>query len=154
MPPDPLTSEVAGLFAAISRRYARESEAAAAVHELTALQAKALIAAQRPVPMRRIAEYLHAEPSNVTAIVDRLAGRGLVERRPDPADRRVKLVAATEAGLAVAADLRGRTPFATDPLAPLTAPQRAALRDLLRLVAEAEAGSATAAAAEAAGTAE
>ncbi|BFV61124.1 MarR family transcriptional regulator [Kitasatospora sp. CMC57] len=136
-PPDSLTSEVAGLFAAISRRYARESEAAAAVHELTALQAKALLAAQSPVPTRRIADYLHAEPSNVTAIVDRLAARGLVERRPDPADRRVKLVAATPEGLAVAADLRTRTPFATAPLAPLGTAQAETLRDLLRLVAEA-----------------
>jgi len=81
---DVLTAEVIALFAAINRRYAQESEAATA-HELTPLQAKALPAAEEPVPMRRIAHRLHSEPSNVTAIIDRLESRGLVERRRDMA---------------------------------------------------------------------
>ncbi|MFE0461182.1 MarR family winged helix-turn-helix transcriptional regulator [Kitasatospora sp. NPDC058965] len=135
-PPPALTREVLGLFAAVNRRYAEESEAAAGAHRLTPLQAKALQAAGSPVPMREIAARLHAEPSNVTAIVDRLTARGLVERRPDPADRRVKLVAATGPGLVVLADLRVRMPFAADPLAALDAGQQAALRDLLKLVLE------------------
>ncbi|MFJ7905418.1 MarR family winged helix-turn-helix transcriptional regulator [Kitasatospora sp. NPDC096204] len=136
-PSDDLTQEIVGLFAAVNRRYGRESEAAAAVHELTALQAKALLAAEAPVPTRRIAEKLHAEPSNVTVIIDRLESRGLVERSVDPADRRVKRVAATAAGREVAADLRARMPFAGDPLARLGAEQRESLRELLRLVLEA-----------------
>ncbi|GAB7188429.1 MarR family transcriptional regulator [Kitasatospora sp. Ki12] len=136
-PSDELTGEVVGLFAAVNRRYTQESEAAAAAHDLTPLQAKALLAAESPVPMRRVAERLHAEPSNVTVIIDRLEARGLVERSLDENDRRIKRVAATEAGRAVAADLRARTPFAADPLARLTAPQREALCELLRLVLEA-----------------
>ncbi|MFJ9847601.1 MarR family winged helix-turn-helix transcriptional regulator [Kitasatospora sp. NPDC101155] len=131
---DELTGEVIGLFAAINRRYAQESEAAAATHDLTPLQAKALLATEDPVPMRRVADRLHAEPSNVTAIIDRLEARGLVERRPDPGDRRVKLVAATAAGRTVTADLRTRTPFATAPLDRLTTQQRESLRDLLQLM--------------------
>ncbi|WP_330301645.1 MULTISPECIES: MarR family winged helix-turn-helix transcriptional regulator [unclassified Streptomyces] len=136
--PDDVTRQIVALFAAINRRYARESEQAAAEHELTPLQAKALLAAEEPVPMRRIAEYLHAEPSNVTTIIDRLEGRGLVERHPAPDDRRVKLVAATETGLRVAADLRTRMPFASRPLHALDDRQREALRDLLQLVAGSE----------------
>ncbi|MEV6973751.1 MarR family transcriptional regulator [Kitasatospora sp. NPDC093806] len=135
-PPDELSREIVGLFAAVNRRYAQESEAAAAAHDLTPLQAKALLAAEGPVPTRRIADRLHAEPSNVTVIIDRLESRGLVERGPDPADRRVKRVAATEAGRTVAADLRTRMPFAADPLASLDTPQRESLRDLLRLLLE------------------
>jgi DNA-binding MarR family transcriptional regulator len=134
---DELTGEVVGLFAAINRRYAQESEAAATTHELTPLQAKALLAAEEPVPMRRIADRLYAEPSNVTAIIDRLESRGLVERHPDPGDRRVKLVAATEVGRAVAADLRGRMPFAAAPLDRLTTQQRESLRELLNLILDA-----------------
>ncbi|MDH6120718.1 MarR family winged helix-turn-helix transcriptional regulator [Kitasatospora sp. GAS204B] len=134
MPSDELTAQVVALFAAINRRYAQESEAAATPHDLTPLQAKALIAAEHPVAMRRIADHLHAEPSNVTAVVDRLETRGLAERRPSPGDRRVKLVAATEAGLSVIADLRARMPFASHPLEPLTGEQREALRDLLQLM--------------------
>ncbi|MET8878641.1 MarR family transcriptional regulator [Nocardia sp. NPDC004604] len=134
---DELASDVLSLFAAITRRYAQESDAAATAHELTPLQVKALLAAEDPVPMRRIAARLHAEPSNVTTIIDRLESRGLVERRPNPGDRRIKLVAATPAGRAAAADLRTRMPFAADPLVRLTTEQRESLRKLLRLVLEA-----------------
>ncbi|WP_433605648.1 MarR family winged helix-turn-helix transcriptional regulator [Prescottella agglutinans] len=134
---DALVSDIVGLFAAISRRYTREAEAAAAAHELTPLQAKALLAAEDPTPMRQIADRLYAEPSNVTTIIDRLESRGLVERRPDPGDRRIRLVAATAAGRKVAADLRARMPFTADPLARLTAQQRERLRELLQLTLDA-----------------
>jgi DNA-binding MarR family transcriptional regulator len=128
------TAEVVRLIAAITRRYADEAQAAAAPHGLTAMQAKALRAARAPVPMRQIAEVLHAEPSNVTPIVDRLADSGLLERRPNPDDRRGKLVAATDQGLAVIADLDANMPFAGDPLAKLADSQRRDLRDLLMRV--------------------
>jgi DNA-binding MarR family transcriptional regulator len=87
--------------------------------------------------MRRIADHLHVEPSNVTAIIDRLEQRGLVERHPAPGDRRVKLVAATAAGRAVIADLRARMPFAGAPLGRLSTQQRESLRELLQLMLEA-----------------
>jgi DNA-binding MarR family transcriptional regulator len=82
--------------------------------------------------MRGIARQLKCEPSNVTGIVDRLEARGLAERRPDPADRRVKLAAATEEGLRTAEGLRGSLNFAREPLAALSAQERESLRDLLR----------------------
>src|SRR6266700_6430068 len=53
------------------------------------------------VPMRDLAGRLQCDPSNVTFLADRLEERGLLERRPDPSDRRVKLLALTPAGLAV-----------------------------------------------------
>ncbi|AJT70081.1 hypothetical protein T261_8488 [Streptomyces lydicus] len=136
-PSDELTREIVGLFAAINRRYSQEAEAAASNHDLTPLQAKALLAAEGPVPTRRIADRLHAEPSNVTVIIDRLESRGLVERSLDPDDRRVKRVAATTAGRTAAADLRARMPFAAEPLARLTTQQRETLRELLQLILEA-----------------
>ncbi|KPC66558.1 MarR family winged helix-turn-helix transcriptional regulator [Streptomyces chattanoogensis] len=136
-PSDELTREIVGLFAAINRRYSQEAEAAASNHDLTPLQAKALLAAEGPVPTRRIADRLHAEPSNVTVIIDRLESRGLVERSHDPDDRRVKRVAATRAGRTAAADLRARMPFAAEPLARLTTQQRETLRELLQLILEA-----------------
>ncbi|WP_432097171.1 MarR family winged helix-turn-helix transcriptional regulator [Streptomyces sp. bgisy100] len=135
--PDELTVEVVGLIAAITRRYTQEAEAAATAHGLTPLQAKALLAAEEPVPTRRIADRLHAEPSNVTAIIDRLESRGLAERSLDPGDRRVKRVAATEAGRAVVADLRARMPFAAAPLAQLSTERREFLRELLQGVLDA-----------------
>ena len=131
---DGLDRQVLGLFAAVNRRYAKESEAAAAAHGLTPLQAKALLATEDPTPMRRIADQLYAEPSNVTVIINRLEANGLVERHADPADRRVKLVAATATGRAIASDLRDQMPFATAPLERLTVTQRETLRDLLQLM--------------------
>jgi DNA-binding MarR family transcriptional regulator len=131
-----ITAQVVRLIAALTRRYSAEVQAAAVPHGLTAMQAKALMAARTPVPMRRIAEVLNAEPSNVTPIVDRLAEYGLLERRPNPADRRGKLVAATEAGLSAAADMTANMPFAANFLAALSDDQRHVLRDLLERVLE------------------
>lgn len=51
-----------------------------------------------PRPMGEIAQRLQCDNSHMTGIVDRLEERGLVERRSDPADRRVRLVALTAAG--------------------------------------------------------
>lgn len=135
--PDELTGAVVGLFAAVNRRYADEYESAATAHELTPLQAKALLATENPVPTRYVADRLGAEPSNVTTIIDRLESRGLIERRPAPGDRRVKLVAATAAGRTAIADLRARMPFAAAPLDRLTTEQRETLRGLLELMLDA-----------------
>ncbi len=52
-------------------------------------------------PMRDLAGRLECDASNVTFLADRLEERGLIERRPDLSDRRVKLLALTTAGLAV-----------------------------------------------------
>jgi len=51
-----------------------------------------------PLAMCRVAEALDCDPSNVTGIVDRLERRGLVERRADPRDRRVKHLVLTDQG--------------------------------------------------------
>ena len=57
-----------------------------------------------PSPMRRLAEQMNCEASNLTGLVDRLERRGLVERRPDPGDRRVRVLALTEGGEALGHD--------------------------------------------------
>src|SRR5690349_325558 len=130
---DPLTLEVIELIGSVVARYYEEYEQAAAAHSLTGAQARVLgLLSVEPLPMRRIAQKLKCEPSNVTGIVDRLEARGLVERRPDPADRRVKLAAPTERGAATAARLRDALDFAREPLAGLSAADRTVLRDLLR----------------------
>jgi DNA-binding MarR family transcriptional regulator len=56
---------------------------------------------EAPVPMRELAARRGCDPSTVTLLADRLEERRLVERRPDPADRRVKNLAITPAGAAV-----------------------------------------------------
>ncbi|CAM5391811.1 MarR family transcriptional regulator [Streptomyces xanthochromogenes] len=130
---DPLSLEVVELIGTVVGRYYEEYERAAAEHSLTGAQARVLgLLSLEPMPMRRIAQKLKCEPSNVTGIVDRLEARGLVERRPDPADRRVKLAAPTPDGLSTATALRDSLNFAREPLAELSADERRVLRDLLR----------------------
>ena len=51
-----------------------------------------------PLSQRALAARFGCDPSNISVIVDRLVERELVERRPDPGDGRVKLIAATDAG--------------------------------------------------------
>ncbi|QHY95341.1 HTH-type transcriptional regulator MhqR [Streptomyces sp. S4.7] len=138
---DPLTLEVVGLIGTVVARYYEEYDHAAAEHSLTGAQARVLgLLSIQPMPMRRIARKLKCEPSNVTGIVDRLESRGLVERRPDPSDRRVKLAAPTEKGRDTARRLRDGLNFAREPLADLSVDERTVLRDLLRRMLGDDAG--------------
>jgi DNA-binding MarR family transcriptional regulator len=53
---------------------------------------------QGPTRQSVLAADFELSPHSITDIVDGLERLGLAERRPDPADRRAKLVAITEAG--------------------------------------------------------
>jgi DNA-binding MarR family transcriptional regulator len=53
---------------------------------------------QGPVRQSSLAADFGLSPHSITDIVDGLERIGLAERRPDPTDRRAKLVAITEAG--------------------------------------------------------
>ncbi|MGW3986543.1 MarR family winged helix-turn-helix transcriptional regulator [Streptomyces sp. NPDC004830] len=133
--PDPLTLEVVELIGEVVARFHEDYESAAAEHALTGAQARLLsLLCLEPLPMRRLAQRLKCEPSNVTGIVDRLEARGLVERQPAPADRRVKVAAATPEGRRVARSLRESLRFAREPLAGLSEDERVALRNALRVM--------------------
>ncbi|MEV7378212.1 MarR family winged helix-turn-helix transcriptional regulator [Streptomyces lydicus] len=130
---DSLTVEVVDLIGTVVVRYHEEYEHAAAEHSLTGAQARVLtLLSAEPLPMRKVAERLKCEPSNITGIVDRLEARGLVERRPDPADRRVKLAAPTAEGTRTAEALRTSLHFAREPLGKLTVAERTLLKELLQ----------------------
>src|SRR5216110_362810 len=58
-----------------------------------------LMEPDRPIPMGRIADALACDASNVTGLIDRLESRGLVRRQPAAADRRVKVLELTPAGI-------------------------------------------------------
>jgi MarR family transcriptional regulator, organic hydroperoxide resistance regulator len=62
------------------------------------LRALSVLELERSRPMGSLAHAWDCDPSNVTWMVDRLEERGLVERRVDLADRRVKTVALTALG--------------------------------------------------------
>jgi DNA-binding MarR family transcriptional regulator len=132
--PDSMTAQVVWLIARIVERYTEEYAQAASRQDLTLIQAKVLNSLDEPLPMHRIAERLGSERSNVTGIVDRLQARGLVERRQDEQDRRIRNIVPTAAGRALAQGFRSSLNFAAEPLAALAPAEREQLRDLLRRI--------------------
>ncbi|RKR93070.1 DNA-binding MarR family transcriptional regulator [Micromonospora pisi] len=76
--------------------------------EITPSQSRAIDVLTRHGVMRlsELAERLRIVPRSTTEVVDSLQERGLVERRPDPGDRRATLVALTEEGAKVAVAIR------------------------------------------------
>lgn len=81
--------------------------------------------------MSQLAENCFSTRSYMTVIVDTLEDRGLVTRRTDPDDRRVKLVSLTAAGLAA---VNRSHEILSDPprgIRALSRDQLQALRDLL-----------------------
>jgi DNA-binding MarR family transcriptional regulator len=89
-----------------------------------------LDAAGRPLARRAVAERLRCDPSNVTALVDRLEERGLVDRFADQTDRRVKAIALTPLGIATRARLAAAVADNAT-FARLTAKQQSELARLL-----------------------
>src|SRR3954469_11446283 len=92
----------------------------------------ALQALDEPAPMSSIADILRCDRSAVTWITDRLEERGYVERRSDPRDRRVKLLALTDEGRKVREEIRARLAVPPEPLQRLSPADQRDLRDLLR----------------------
>ncbi len=60
------------------------------------------------VPLSEISARMMCDNSNLTGIVDRLISKGLVERRPDPQDRRVSLICLTSTGVEKLRSIRPR----------------------------------------------
>jgi DNA-binding MarR family transcriptional regulator len=93
----------------------------------------------RALSQREHAKLLGCDPSNLTGLTDRLEGRGLVERRVDPDDRRVKVLVLTEKGEVVRTQLSARLAEAPDVVAGLAAEDQETLRALLRKLCQQEA---------------
>jgi DNA-binding MarR family transcriptional regulator len=91
--------------------------------------------AASPMTMGELATTLGTEKPYATIVVDELERQGLVERRPHPTDRRVKVVATTEQGTAAARranEILGRLPAG---LATLVKPEAEELARILEAVA-------------------
>jgi DNA-binding MarR family transcriptional regulator len=86
----------------------------------------------RALSQREHARQLGCDPSNLTGLSDRLEARGLIERRVDPEDRRVKALVATRKGEELRAQLAARLAEPPEALAQLSAQDEATLRELLR----------------------
>src|SRR6202050_2048829 len=107
----------------------------AAALGLTPAQVKVLLrlAPGQAIPMRKLAQQLDYDASNLTTLVDRLAQRGALERQADPADRRVKALVLTREGERLRDQFWHDLVADAGPLAPLPASD---LRTLTRLLAQ------------------
>lgn len=115
---------------------------------LTTGEGRVLFNVLRAGPIRQtvLAERLGIEAMTLSGLVDRLEAKGFVERQPDAADRRAKLVTLTEAGSTVvariepiAAAIRGDAARGIDPddWQRLLAALRVARANLIAIRAEA-----------------
>ena len=102
-------------------------------NDLSIPQGHLLLTLDEPISMRDVAAGMGYDASHITALVDQLEERHLVERRADPVDRRVKRIVITEGGLELRARMEDELLDTLLPLDQLTGAQRVQLRDLLAL---------------------
>ncbi len=75
----------------VARLLRVESDKRARLHGMTRAQWAILIWLERQpgISQKELSEILEVEPITVARLIDRLEARGMVERRPDPRDRRI-----------------------------------------------------------------
>jgi DNA-binding MarR family transcriptional regulator len=90
-------------FWSVARQLRGMSQETLAPWDITPSYLRALRVLRRHGMMRlsELSDHLHIAPRSATEVVDALESRGLVQRRPDPGDRRATLVEVTEHGASV-----------------------------------------------------
>jgi DNA-binding MarR family transcriptional regulator len=90
-------------FRSVARQLRDTSQDFLAPWDVSPSQLRALRVLMRHGAMRlsELSGHLHIAARSTTEVVDALEARGLVERRPDPGDRRATLVEVTEHGASV-----------------------------------------------------
>jgi DNA-binding MarR family transcriptional regulator len=134
-----LSSDLGWALGALSRSYAKA--VAATFAEVPGgprgYQVLAAAAREEPGSQLALAQHLGVDRTVMTYLLDSLAEAGLIERRPDPADRRARRIVATARGRVLLDGLSERLRAAEDQLlAGLDDDaDRAAFRSLLQRVA-------------------
>ncbi len=127
-------AQVGFLLRRAHQRHAALFQEAMAPLDLTPTQFNALVRVVElgAVGQNQLGRLAAMDPATVQGVARRLEERGLVQRRPDPDDRRATVLRPTQAGLDLAqaaADIGRAVTEAT--LAPLSAGERAAVVRLL-----------------------
>ncbi|WP_433066457.1 MarR family winged helix-turn-helix transcriptional regulator [Dactylosporangium sp. CS-033363] len=99
---------LAELFWGVARRLKHQSHESLQPFGITPGQGRALSVLARHGTMRpsELSEHLRIAPRSTTEVVDGLQERGLVERLPDPNDRRATLLRLTAGGTDTAGRIR------------------------------------------------
>lgn len=108
--PDAAGEALPELFWSVAGRIRRGSREGLAPYDVSPSQARAVMVLTRHGTMRlsELSVHLRIAPRSTTEVVDQLQERGLLERSPDPHDRRATLVSLTDAGAGVAAAVRSQ----------------------------------------------
>jgi DNA-binding MarR family transcriptional regulator len=131
----PSVEDLVVAFMAVMGRIGHHFFQRSAEFDLSPQQAKAFHELRDPLSMRELADRLVCDASNVTGIVDRLERRGLVERQPDPDDRRVRRLVLTDRGRELWQSHTDRVLDGMPCFDQLTGDERRTLCDLLRRMA-------------------
>ncbi|XXF77215.1 MarR family transcriptional regulator [Myxococcaceae bacterium GXIMD 01537] len=127
-----LAREAWSLLFELIRREMRHFPSIAAEFDLSPVQVHVLRAlGESSLPMNSLAGDLGCDASNVTGLVDRLEGRGLVERQSATHDRRVKMLSLTEAGREVRERLMERLMVAPASISSLSEADLMALKEVV-----------------------
>jgi DNA-binding MarR family transcriptional regulator len=102
-PRDTADETLSEAFWSVARQLRETSQETLAPWDITPSHLRALRVLKRHGPMRlsALSDHLHIAARSATEVVDGLETRRLVERRPDPGDRRATLVEVTEHGAGV-----------------------------------------------------
>jgi DNA-binding MarR family transcriptional regulator len=133
-----LRNDLGWALGAVSRSYVKAVSATFAEVPGGPRGYQVLAAAAREEPGRQLAlaQHLGVDRTVMTYLLDSLAEAGLVERRPDPADRRARRIVATARGRVLLDGLGERLRTAEDQvLAGLDDGDRQTFRALLQRVA-------------------
>jgi DNA-binding MarR family transcriptional regulator len=133
------TAELGDLLMRVARTQRRRWRDVLAPWDLSPHQARALkvVSEHDGVRLSYLAEALHIAPRSATEVADGLQERGLVERTPDPGDRRAVLLRPTAEGRRIRGEIgAARTADSAELFARLSATDRATLARLLRAIAD------------------
>ena len=92
--------DLAAMFAPLTRALIAREEPVLLAHDIS-MWGYIVLTALLEQPVRTqaaLAQAIHADKSRIIGVLDELQERGLIQRQPDEADRRVHLLSLTPAG--------------------------------------------------------
>jgi DNA-binding MarR family transcriptional regulator len=136
---DARTGELSELLMRVARAQRRRWRDALAPWDLSPHHARALgvVCERDGVRLSDLAEALRIAPRSATEVADGLQERGLVERTPDPGDRRAVILRPTDEGRRIRAEIdAARAADSSELFARLSPDDRDALARILRTLAD------------------
>jgi DNA-binding MarR family transcriptional regulator len=133
------TAELGDLLMRVARTQRRRWRDVLAPWDLSPHQARALkvISERDGVRLSDLAEALRIAPRSATEVADGLQERGLIERTPDPGDRRAVLLRPTEGGRRIRGEIgAARAADSAELFGRLSPADRAELARVLRTLVD------------------